>query len=242
MAQADRAAQRAYRTAHAAEIKAQRAAKWAKDREQRKPEVLAAWLATPCYKCGRAIDPPETIPQHLQGRRQCEPCKKAAHAAAAQVRRAQHPEQIRAQARASRTRRLAEDPETFRATQRAAGARWRATNRFGTVAMSANKAARKYGAVGRVTGEELQRQFENQRGHCYYDVCHRQLDLAAPKWQDNQATIDHLTPLPRGGGGSIDNLRWACWRCNHRKSTQTDPEYMLARGMPYGGDLLDPEE
>lgn len=32
------------------------------------------------------------------------------------------------------------------------------------------------------------------------------------------ATIDHVIPKSDGGGNDDDNLRCACWRCNHRKA------------------------
>ncbi len=41
-------------------------------------------------------------------------------------------------------------------------------------------------------------------------------------------TIDHLTPLARGGPHQQDNLAVACRRCNSRKSTKTYEEFKEA--------------
>jgi len=38
-------------------------------------------------------------------------------------------------------------------------------------------------------------------------------------------TVDHATPLTRGGTNYIDNLVPACFQCNMKKSTMTSKEF-----------------
>lgn len=46
------------------------------------------------------------------------------------------------------------------------------------------------------------------------------------------AAIDHVVPVSRGGSHEIDNLRWACRRCNSMKSDMTLDELVaLARKL-----------
>ena len=42
------------------------------------------------------------------------------------------------------------------------------------------------------------------------------------------ATVDHVTPLARGGDGSLDNLRACCLECNGKKGdTPPQPQHLL---------------
>jgi 5-methylcytosine-specific restriction endonuclease McrA len=54
---------------------------------------------------------------------------------------------------------------------------------------------------------------------CHY--CHVPLVL-------EEAEKDHLTPISRGGGDSIDNIVPACGECNRRKGPMTEAEYRKA--------------
>lgn len=68
---------------------------------------------------------------------------------------------------------------------------------------------------------EIQLLVRQRAGHlCEY--CH-----TAELWQYVQFTIDHVTPIYRGGEDNPDNLTLACFHCNRRKSdklTAADPE------------------
>lgn len=41
-------------------------------------------------------------------------------------------------------------------------------------------------------------------------------------------TLDHLTPVSRGGKSTIDNLACACSACNHAKANMTEEEFLIA--------------
>src|ERR1044071_9997283 len=51
---------------------------------------------------------------------------------------------------------------------------------------------------------------------CYF--CHEALDLS----KKGSVTLEHLTPLSRGGTHTPDNLRIACRSCNSRKHNKTE--------------------
>lgn len=70
-------------------------------------------------------------------------------------------------------------------------------------------------APGQFTKDDLMRQFEKQQGQCFY--CHDDLD--------GQGTIDHYTPLSRGGTNWPDNIVLACWPCNNRKRAKLPSEF-----------------
>jgi 5-methylcytosine-specific restriction endonuclease McrA len=42
-------------------------------------------------------------------------------------------------------------------------------------------------------------------------------------------TVDHMTPICRGGKHSMDNIVMACYKCNAKKGTLTAEEYMRRR-------------
>jgi len=52
---------------------------------------------------------------------------------------------------------------------------------------------------------------ERARYLCEY--CH-----TSEKWQYVPFTIDHITPLAKGGSDELDNLALACFHCNRYKS------------------------
>ena len=59
------------------------------------------------------------------------------------------------------------------------------------------------------------------RDHCFY--CNRIMG--------KDATVDHLTPVSRGGDNQRWNLVWSCRRCNSRKGAKTFEEYMEIVGF-----------
>lgn len=73
--------------------------------------------------------------------------------------------------------------------------------------------ARKAGGGGSHTTEERQEKFAALGGRCYYCGL------------EGLLTIDHLTPLSRGGTDDINNIVPACKPCNSRKGRKTEEEY-----------------
>lgn len=75
---------------------------------------------------------------------------------------------------------------------------------------------------------------------CHY--CYKPLVLRTDN-PDEEATKDHLTPVSRGGSNTIDNIVPACWKCNRRKGSMTEQEFIttfskafeLLRGVPLAG-------
>jgi hypothetical protein len=59
--------------------------------------------------------------------------------------------------------------------------------------------------------------YARQSGICHY--CHNHIPF-------NLWSIDHKTPLSRGGDNLPDNLIGACRECNHRKGNRTEIEYL----------------
>ena len=96
--------------------------------------------------------------------------------------------------------------------------------RFSEAARAANRTARKYAAVGLVTGSELQALWRAD-STCRY--C--RIGLAWREW-----TVDHAVPFSRGGANTIDNIVMACRSCNARKAAGMPHEYairMAIRGL-----------
>lgn len=58
--------------------------------------------------------------------------------------------------------------------------------------------------------------YRDQSGRCYY--CDKYLEYT-------QATLDHLTPLARGGADAPFNIVVACLACNQDKAEKTLEEY-----------------
>jgi hypothetical protein len=56
--------------------------------------------------------------------------------------------------------------------------------------------------------------------HCYY--CQREM-------REDQTTLDHMTPLARGGANTLENSCLACSMCNHLKGPLTAEEFMHCR-------------
>jgi 5-methylcytosine-specific restriction endonuclease McrA len=69
--------------------------------------------------------------------------------------------------------------------------------------------------------EEL---FWAQNGSCYY--CEENMVYGPGTMREPKlATIEHLTPLARGGTWDRENLVAACHECNNRKGNRTEAEY-----------------
>jgi 5-methylcytosine-specific restriction endonuclease McrA len=74
------------------------------------------------------------------------------------------------------------------------------------------------GAEGRVRRDQLIWLLA-QGSSCHW--CSRALDFDRPRGRrpvPDDATLDHLVPLSRGGRGSIDNIVLSCFGCNKVRS------------------------
>lgn len=64
----------------------------------------------------------------------------------------------------------------------------------------------------------IQKIYDRDAGLCLY--CHQSVSL-------EEATLDHLTPLSRGGQAcSLSNVTISCYDCNWNKSCLTAEEYI----------------
>lgn len=70
-------------------------------------------------------------------------------------------------------------------------------------------------APGDHTAEDIERQYNNQNGRCYYCGC--ELNGVYHK--------DHVIPLSRGGSNGPENIVVACPPCNRSKSTKLPHEW-----------------
>ena len=89
-----------------------------------------------------------------------------------------------------------------------------------------NRRARKLGAGGSHTAEQLTDLRQEQQDLCVY--CWGPLG--------ESPHVDHMIPLARGGSDSIDNLVWACAPCNLKKHAKTAEEF-LKLSLMYRGSL-----
>lgn len=56
-------------------------------------------------------------------------------------------------------------------------------------------------------------------------LCGQPIDKTLPRHHRLTLTIEHLTPVSRGGKHDIDNLDFAHFRCNSSKNNKTLEEY-----------------
>lgn len=82
--------------------------------------------------------------------------------------------------------------------------------------------ALKRASKGSYTTQQLQEQFQRQKGKCYW--CKVKL---GKMWH-----ADHVIPLAKGGSNTIDNIVAACPTCNMRRKDKLPHEW------PEGGRLL----
>lgn len=70
---------------------------------------------------------------------------------------------------------------------------------------------------------------ENKTGRCYYCSA-----LFGRRNTATARTIDHKTPQCRGGTDDLENLVYACRKCNNEKGNMTLSEYLsyIAAGRP----------
>ena len=84
---------------------------------------------------------------------------------------------------------------------------------------NADYRARREGADGFYTTEDILRIYRDQKGCCYY--CGR--------FFGGVFTIDHKIPLSRGGSNWPSNLCCACRSCNSSKNNRTPEEFLCHR-------------
>lgn len=84
--------------------------------------------------------------------------------------------------------------------------------------MRASKSLAGCGIPAPVLARALWSKWKMQRGRCA---------ITGIKLTKNNAHLDHIVPIARGGRDSIENLRWICADANLLKSSRTDAELAL---------------
>lgn len=92
--------------------------------------------------------------------------------------------------------------------------RWRAANPEAYRVQGHKR--RGWKAGGKVTGDDIKRQFKSQRYRCWW--CQQKL-------RGKPYHIDHRIPLVKGGTHTPDNIVIACPTCNLRKGGKTPQEF-----------------
>jgi 5-methylcytosine-specific restriction endonuclease McrA len=98
--------------------------------------------------------------------------------------------------------------------------RWRGANRERWTIYRRNRRARKKGAEGTHTTDDIKAQYDRQKGKCFY--CKKKVGI--------DYHVDHVVPLSLGGSNGPENLVIACPSCNCRKSNK--------HPMDFGGRML----
>lgn len=65
------------------------------------------------------------------------------------------------------------------------------------------------------------RLLEIQGDKCHW--CGKTVSLGVAEKHPDRATVEHLTPVSRGGSDRRENLKVACFRCNNRRSSRDGP-------------------
>ena len=52
-------------------------------------------------------------------------------------------------------------------------------------------------------------------------LCGEAIDAELARRNEQGATLDHIVPLARGGGHTLDNIQLAHYACNRRKGART---------------------
>ncbi len=81
--------------------------------------------------------------------------------------------------------------------------------------LNRNREIRRKGAQGTYTAQDIQKQYANQKGKCYY--CHIKMG--------RDYHVDHVIPLSRGGSNDPSNLVLACPHCNLSKNSKLPHEW-----------------
>ena len=105
-----------------------------------------------------------------------------------------------------------DNKERYAATQKV----WKQTHPEKVSAQNHNRKARKLGAPGIFTDDDIRTMFFEQDGLCYY--CAKSFDVV-------QMTVDHKHPLDLGGANWPENLCLACGPCNYSKGGKTEAQF-----------------
>lgn len=76
--------------------------------------------------------------------------------------------------------------------------------------------------------------FKKQKGKCFY--CGYRMRKA--KGNGNSVTLEHRTPLSRGGSHAHKNLAAACYTCNTRKRSMLESEFLLMLERSKGREFI----
>lgn len=76
------------------------------------------------------------------------------------------------------------------------------------------------GQEAKATSKQIEAQRVKAKGRCYY--CRQ---------KSNHLTIDHIVPIAKGGGHTLDNIVFACHACNSEKRDLAPEEYGKKHGL-----------
>lgn len=155
-------------------------------------------------------------------RRECKACVKTRSLANARKRKALDPEAWRAKEHEYDRRYRESHPNAAHEKYLRSKTRhqelmrkWRKENPVATRTSTARYRARKNGAVGTHTAEDVALQMSMQCGLCYW--CGAKLD---------QYEVDHFFPISKGGGDGPDNIVVACVPCNRSKHAKQPEDFI----------------
>jgi 5-methylcytosine-specific restriction endonuclease McrA len=179
-----------------------------------------------CTKCGREL--PATTEYFFAQKNPTQPLRakcKVCHTRQANGRHKvpEVAEHLRKRAR----EKYSEDPESGREkcrlwregnreTMRECGRTYSRKNPDKRATKTRNRKARIRGSVGRHTVADERRQYERQRGRCYW------CGVSVP-WSAKH--VDHVIPVARGGSNGPENLVIACASCNLSKGAKLPHEF-----------------
>ena len=181
-----------------------------------------------CSKCGEE-KPLAEFYRNARAKDGLQFCCKTCHAAESRAYRLANPEKVATYARAYRDANRKKVAVRKRAYQIAnpeigiaASAAYRSANQETIAAQrrayyaahpervsanSRNRRALKKAAEGTHTAEDIQAQYDRQKGRCYY------CDILV----HDEYHVDHVIPLSKGGSNGPDNLVISCPPCNRSK-------------------------
>ena len=92
---------------------------------------------------------------------------------------------------------------------------YRMEHRAENAAAASKRRGLEHQAPGSHTAQDIARQYEAQRGACYW--CKRPVG--------NAYHVDHVIPISRGGSNGRDNIVVACPPCNLAKKAKMPDEW-----------------